>query len=211
MQMDSLSEDDRTELVGRYLGRYSQYGVDARTLNVGDPEKYARQHAIHASVGPLEGATVLDIGCGLALFYEYLKRTNTGFRYIGYDVIEPFVVNNRQRFPEATFRVVDVSKDSIVDPCDYVIMCQVFNNLYKDANNTEVVKSAIAKAFASATRAVSVDMLSTYVNYTEPKLFYFSPEEMFSFAKGLTPYVCLQHSYVEHHFTIQLHKSRIPI
>lgn len=207
--MDSLSEDDRAELINRYLGRYTKFGVDVRTLNVGDPEKYARQHAIHAAVGPLNGMTVLDIGCGFSLFYEYLKHKDISVRYIGYDVIEPFVIKNRENYPEATFRVIDISKDRIVDSCDYVIMCQVFNNLYKDADNVEVVKSAIAKAFDVATRAVSVDMLSTYVNYTEPKLFYFSPEEMFSFAKTLTPYVGLQHAYLEHHFTIQLHKSRI--
>src|SRR5947209_2370512 len=102
--MAALSDHDRQETVQRYLDRFEQFGVDLRTLNIGDPEKYARQHAIHASIGPLEGATVLDVGCGLANFYQGLTRRGIAVNYIGYDITDAFTQANRQRFPEARFR-----------------------------------------------------------------------------------------------------------
>ncbi|HSU88570.1 MAG TPA: class I SAM-dependent methyltransferase [Terriglobia bacterium] len=206
--MTSLSDNDRAELIGRYSARFGQHGVDPQALNVGDPKKYARQHAIHAAVGRLEGTVVLDVGCGLANFYEYLQARGLKVRYIGYDVVEPFIVANRTRFSDATFRLADISRDSIVDHCDYVVMCQVFNNKYQDANNVAVVEGAIRKAFLAASRGVSIDMLSSYVNRMDDNLFYYSPEQMFGIAKNLTPYVSLLHGYLEHHFTIQLFKEQ---
>lgn len=205
--MTSLSDKDRAQLIDRYTARFIQHGVDARTLNVGDPEKYARQHAIHASIGPLDGTTILDIGCGLANFYEFIRQRHANVQYIGYDVVEPFIKANQERFTNAQFRLFDISRDAIVDRFDYAIMCQVFNNKYKDADNVDVLRSALTKAFSAADRGVSVDMLSTYVSYRDENLFYYSPEEIFAFAKSLTRYVSLLHGYLDHHFTIQLLKE----
>jgi cephalosporin hydroxylase len=207
----SLSDRDRAELVGRYRARFDHHGVDFRSLNVGDPAKYARQHAIHAAVGHLDGTTILDVGCGLAHFYEYLRTQSLNIRYIGYDVVDSFVASNSRRFPEATFRLIDISRDEIADRCDYIVMCQVFNNKYRDADNVTVVEGVIRKAFLATARGVSIDMLSTYVSRREDNLFYYSPEQIFGFAKTLTPYVSLLHGYVEHHFTVQLFKQRSEI
>lgn len=207
--MTGLSNEDRKQLIGRYVARFQEHGVDGRALNVGDPEKYARQHGIHAAVGPLDRATVLDIGCGLASFYEYIRQRWPSVRYVGYDVVEPFVQVNRERFPDAIFRVQDISRDAIADSFDYAVMCQVFNNKYQDADNVEVIRHAIRNAFAAAQKGVSVDMLSSYVSYRDAGLFYYQPEQMFSFAKSLTPFVSLLHDYLEHHFTLRLYKSPV--
>lgn len=205
--MNILSDADRGRLVERYVARFAEHGIDPQTLNVGNPEKYQRQHAVHMRIGPMDGATVLDIGCGLANFYETLTQRSQRVNYIGYDLVAPFITANRQRFPEATFRSIDISRDEIVDRFDYAVMCQVFNNRYNDADNGTVLRAAITKTFLAAARGVTVDMLSSHVNYTEDHLYYFSPEEIFSFAKTLTPYVSLLHNYAEHHFTIQLLKE----
>jgi hypothetical protein len=206
----ALSEKDRLDLVSRYSTRFAQHGVNPMALNVGDPTKYAQQHTIHAAIGDLEGATLLDVGCGLANFYESLTARGVRVRYIGYDVVQPFIEADQARFPEAIFRLLDVSTEAIADECDYVVMCQVFNNRYRDADNLAVVEGAISKCFAAARKGVSIDMLSTYVSRMEDNLFYYSPERMFGFAKTLTPYVSLLHGYLEHHFTLQLFKQRSP-
>jgi SAM-dependent methyltransferase len=204
----TLTDKDRLDLIDRYSRRFEQHGVDPRTLNVGDLEKYTQQHAIHASIGRLDGAVILDIGCGLANFYEFVKTRCVRVHYIGYDVVEPFVEANSKRFPDAKFRLTDVTRDSIIDRCDYVVMCQVFNNKYSEADNIAVVEGVMRKAFDSADKGLSIDMLSTYVSRMEDHLFYYSPEQMFAFAKTLTPYVTLLHAYLDHHFTIQLFKQR---
>ncbi len=201
----ALSDQDRRTIIERYGKRFAEFGVDLRTLNPG--KYYVLQHAVHASIGDLRGKTLLDIGCGFGHYYEYLREHGIDVRYVGYDFIAPFVEVDRERFPEATFAVKDVTRDAIEHEADYVVMCQVFNNRYSDSDNTEVVKAVLSKAFTAARLGVSLDMLSTYVNYREEKMAYFSPEEMFGFAKSLTPYVRMQHDYAPHHFTLFLYRD----
>jgi SAM-dependent methyltransferase len=209
--MTSLSPRDRASIIERYSSRLAAHGVDLKTLNVGDPVKYAKQHAVHAGVGDLEGATVLDVGCGLATYLEFLRSRNVNVKYIGFDIVPPFIEINRERFPECTFEVRDFTAEGC-EPliADYVTMCQVFNNRYEADNNESVVGAALEKAFAACRRAVSVDMLSTYVNFREPNLAYFSPERMFGVAKAITKYVRLRHDYLPHHFTLFLYRDEAP-
>jgi SAM-dependent methyltransferase len=205
--VSGLSDKDRESIVARYTARFAEHGVDLRALNPGDISKYRRQHEVHASIGDLEGRTILDVGCGLAHYYEFLLARGTHVKYIGYDLAPAFIDANRKRFPEAEFAVLDVTRDPIPHAPDYVVMCQVFNNRYQNGDNIDVVKEALHATFAAARMGVSIDMLSKYVNFEEPHLAYFSPEEMFAFAKTLTKFVRLRHDYLPHHFTLFLFKD----
>ncbi len=202
-----LSDDDKRRIVERYGERFKQHGVDLKTLNTGAGNKHRRQHEVHASIGPLEGKTVLDIGCGLAHYYDFLRGKGVSVNYVGYDIVPPFINVNRERFPEATFEVRDIFRQGIAHRADYVVFCQVFNNRYGEADNAAVVKEALRLAFASARVGISIDMLGSYVNYREDHLFYFSPEEMFAYAKSLTKFVALRHDYVPFDFTLFLYRD----
>lgn len=202
-----IGDDDRERIVARYTARFREYGVDIRTLNAGKGNKLEIQHTVHASIADLRGKTILDIGCGLASFYEFLRARGIEVQYIGYDIVAPFVEVNRERFPEAHFEVRDISRDGVAHRADYAFMCQVFNNKYATVSNDEVVKQAIAEAFAAVTGGVSLDLRTSYVNYREEHLHYFSPEEMFGFAKSLTPFVKLRHDYLPYDFTLMLYKE----
>jgi SAM-dependent methyltransferase len=204
-----ISDTDRREIVDRYTRRFEEFGVDLRSLNPGSEEHYRLQHAVHASVGPMQGKTVLDIGCGLGHYYQFLRDHGCEVDYIGYDLVPAFVESNRERFPRARFEVRDVSRDGIADEADYIVMCQVFNNRYSEGSNADVVKAAVSAAFASARICVSVDMLSKYVNYEEPRLNYFSPEEMFAHGKSLSSFVQLRHDYLPFHFTLLVYKKPV--
>lgn len=203
-----IDETDLRAIVERYGRRFQEFGVDLRTLNSGTAERHRLQHSIHASVGPLEGRSVLDVGCGLAHYYEYLR--DRGIRlgsYTGIDIVPEFIGANRARFPEARFELQDASADSLGFEADYVVMCEVFNNRYAHASNDAVVKQAIASGFAAARVAMSIDMVGDYVDYRQPEAHYFSPEEMFGYAKSLTRFVALRHDYLPFHFTLFLYKQ----
>ena len=202
-----LSGADRDAIIARYTQRFETYGVDLKTLDVG--QHYDAQHVVHASIGDLHGKTLLDIGCGLGHYYQFLRDRGIDVTYIGYDFMESFIAADRARYPEATFEVRDVTRDGIAHEFDYAVMCQVFNNKYADCDNTAVVKAVVSKAFAAARIGVSVDMLSTYVNYRVPEMHYFSPEEMFAFGESLTPFVRVRHDYAPRHFTLFLYKDAV--
>ena len=203
-----LSDQDRQSIVSRYAERFQQHGLDLKTLNPGAPERYQSQHGVHASVADLQHRTLLDVGCGLANFYQFLHDRGVSVDYIGYDIVAEFIESDKARFPEACFEVRDIFREGIAHQADYVVMCQVFNNRYDSSDNYEIVKSAIALSFEAARKGVSIDLKSTYVNYQENHLFYYSPETLFSYAKTLTPFVTLRHDYAPFDFTLQLYKER---
>ncbi len=202
-----LGDEDRSRIVARYSARYDQFGVDIRTLNAGKGNKLRLQHDVHASIDDLRGKTVLDIGCGLAFYYEYLQARGIQVDYVGYDIVPDFIESDRERFPEATFELRDISRDSISHRADYAVMCQVFNNRYTTIDNAAAVRVAITKAFEAVRGGVSIDLRTTYVNYEPDEMYHYSPEEMFAFAKSLTPYVVLRHDYLPYDFTLFLYKS----
>ncbi len=201
-----MSDTDREIIVRRYTERFERHGVDVRSLASGTEERHRLQHEVHASAGDLNGKTILDIGCGLAHYYEFLRARGTAVDYIGYDIVPAFIESNRARYPEARFEIRDAMTEGIAHEADFVVMCEVVNNRYRDASNLDVVKKVLTRAFDAAREAVTIDMVSTYVDYQVPEAYYFSPEEMFAFAKSLTKYVTLRHDYVPFHFTLMLYR-----
>jgi trans-aconitate methyltransferase len=202
-----IDDLDREAIVRRYTDRFATFGVDVRSLASGTEERHRLQHAVHASAGDPNGKVVLDLGCGLAHYYEFLRARGADVRYIGYDIVPAFIESNRARHPEAEFELRDVTRDGIAHEADFVVMCEVFNGRYEHASNVEVVQRVLREAFAAARVAVSIDLLSTYVDYQTPNAFHYSPEEMFAYAKSLTRFVALRHDYLPFHFTMFLFKN----
>jgi SAM-dependent methyltransferase len=202
-----LSKEERDSTIQRYLDRFEKHGVDPLTVNPGKGDKQEIQHSIHAEIGPLDGYSLLDIGCGLAHYYEHLKKRGVRTEYVGYDIVQEFIESNQKRHPEAEFHVRDALVEGIAHQTDYVVMGQVFNLRYESADNETMMKKALALSFDSARIGVSIDMLSSYVNFEEDYLCYFSPEKVLQYAKSLTRFVTLRHDYLRFDFTLYLYKE----
>ncbi len=151
---------------------------------------------------------MLDVGCGLGTYYEFLKASGVRTRYTGYDLVPEFIAANRERFPEARFLVRDILEDGFdCAAVDFVSMSQVFNNRYLYSDNLEVAHEVMRRAFAICRAGLSVDFLTTYVDYREDYLHYFSPEEMYRFSKSIAPSVVLRSDYLPFEFTMYLYRS----
>ncbi len=199
-----LDPEDANGVVRGYQLRIAQYGATSASLNSGSTEKQRIRHQVHAS--SLSGAcpAVLDIGCGLGDFYHYLKEQGQGCQYTGFDIVPEYIVECRRRYPEASFQKRDIFREPIEGFYDTIIMSQVLNNNYARSDNLRVMRTALSLAFEHTRASVSVDMMSTYVDFQIPELFYYSPEEIFRFAKSITRRVRLRHDYRPFEFCIQL-------
>ena len=205
-----LDPRDLEDVVRRYRDRIAASGVTFASLCSGSAEKQALRHAVHATALRGEGPSVLDIGCGIGWFYEHLRKSGMACRYTGYDIVPEYVDECRRLFPEATFELRNIFADGIGGSFDTVVMSQVLNNRYRNSDNGEVMRTAMARAFEHARVSISVDMLSTYVDFQDPDLFYYSPEEVFRYAHTLTRRVTLRHDYRAFEFTVQLFREDAP-
>ena len=199
-----LDPDDVNRVVQRYQQRIAEHGATFASLNSGSAEKQAIRQWVHASALQGDRPSILEVGCGLGDFYKYLTRQNRDCTYHGYDIVPEYIAECRREFPLAKFEVRNIFVDGIDGNYDVVVMSQVLNNRYQKSDNMQVMQRALELAFQHARTSVSVDMLSTYVDFRNPDLFYYSPENIFRMAKAIAPRVLIRHDYRAFEFCVQL-------
>ncbi len=199
-----LNSLDAERVVEGYQRRIAEHGPTLASLNSGDATKQRLRHQVHAAA--LRGGcpSILDVGCGIASFYEHLVREQRKCEYTGFDIVPQYVESCRTRFAECRFELRNIFVDGTGGIFDSIVMSQAFNNSYQQSDNEQVIKAALRIAYASTRVSVSVDMLSTYVDVRRPGLFYYSPEDMFAFAKTLARRVVLRHDYRSSEFCLHL-------
>jgi SAM-dependent methyltransferase len=209
MKASVLDPEDAILVVQRYQQRIAQHGVTFASLNSGTEEKQRIRHGVHASALHRTKPSILEIGCGLGSFYQYLYAHGQQCSYFGYDIVPEYIDECRRQFPEAQFYLRNVFSDGIDGTYDTVVMSQVLNNRYQKSDNMTVMRNALDLAFRHTRVSVSVDMLSTYVDFRNPELYYYSPEEIFRMAKTIAPRVVLRHDYRAFEFCIQLFHEEV--
>ena len=159
--------------------------------------------------------SIIDLGCGLADLYAYLKTQHFIGQYLGLDFVENFIHSNEELYREdqqSHFKVFDLYLDELPIGFDHVILSGVFNNLMKD--NEEFMKMTVLKMFNAAKQSISFNMLSTYVDFQDNDLYYYDPKGVFDFCKKeISPLVTLKHDYglgannYPYEFTVFIRKS----
>lgn len=209
MSQQVLHPDDVSQVVRRYQERIAKHGATFASLNSGDEKKQELRHRVLASALRGDSPSILEVGCGLAGFYRHLLLNHQNCSYRGYDIVPEYVAECRRNYPEADFDLRNVFVEGIEGTYDTIIMSQVLNNRYAKSDNILVMQRALNLAFQHTRVSVAVDMLSTYVEFRNPDLFYYAPEEIFRIAKQIAPRVVIRHDYRAFEFCVQLYHADI--
>ena len=135
---------------------------------------------------------VLDFGCGVGHLGEYLKDHGVQCSYNGTDIVPDFLRVCQQKFPNGRFQLAE---SRITENYDFCIVSGVFNNRTDD--NIGLLKRTVKSLFASCKHGVSFNVMSKYVDYEDPSLFYAYPEDIFSFVKKeVSPFVTIRSDYL---------------
>ena len=204
----ALAPGDLAYVRKRYETRIQEAGVTVASLNAGTLKKQRILHGVHASAFQGPRARVLDVGCGLAQFYGYLVEQGLAPVYTGYDIVPAYVEACKKRYPEALFKLRNIFESGIGDSFDTIVFSQVLNNHYRESDNIQVMQAALEMAFRHTRHSVSVDMLSTHVDYCEPHLYYYDPGKILDFARTLTPHAVLRQDHHPFEFCIQLFRDK---
>jgi ubiquinone/menaquinone biosynthesis C-methylase UbiE len=204
MTTQVLDPEDVNLVIQRYQRRIAEHGATFASLNSGSQEKQAIRQWVHASALRGDRPSILEVGCGLGDFYRSLIAQNRHCVYQGYDIVPEYISQCRHDFPQSKFEVRNIFLEGIDGNFDTVVMSQVLNNRYQKSDNMRVMQRALELAFQHSRISVSVDMLSTYVDFRNPDLFYYAPEEIFRMAKAIAPRVLIRHDYRAFEFCVQL-------
>ena len=202
-----MNEEEKQRITNRYRERLQKLGPGIDALASGTTERRATRFGILSSLGNMQGASVLDIGCGLADFYGYILENGIEANYTGYDITEDFIQIAQERFPNGHFEVRDIQTQGIPTRFDYIVSSQTFNNRFMHDDNMQVMQDVLRIAYEACDKGLAVDMMTSYVDFKEDHLFYYQPEDIFRYAKSLTKRVMLRHDYPMFEFAIFLFKD----
>lgn len=185
----------------RYTKRFKEFGDSPKTLGWGsiDQQKLRFKNIIKNI--NLENKNILDIGCGLSHFANFLEENNISINnYTGIDINKNFIEHNKIKYPKYHFYKYNILKENYLlkEKWDIVVMIGILNYNFKDDSNYDYSKTFIKKAFEYTNDVLYVDFLSTYLTETYPKedfVFYHNPVDMLEYSLTLTQNVNIIHNY----------------
>lgn len=154
---------------------------------------------------------LLDFGAGYGALYGFLnQRFLNNFHYTGYDLSQKMIDEAKELFP-TNEKVSWVCTLNESQTFDYTLASGIFNvKLDIDHKSWKsYIWDTINQMNEISQKGFSFNMLTSYSDEDrmQEKLYYASPEEMFSFCKqNFSKDVALLHDYSLYEFTIIVRK-----
>lgn len=183
-----------------------RHGHDPRACDYGRTESQTKKFTVLADMMPLDGKSLLDVGCGFADYADYLSERHGEVTYSGVDLSARMVELARQRHGELDLRVGNICELFEPGQFDVVSANGIFYLLGTDAPS--LMQTIIRRMFDIAKEAVAFNSLSVWASSHEPGEYYADPLETLAFCRTLSPCVVLRHDYLPHDFSIYLYKEQ---
>ncbi len=149
------------------------------------------------------GDSLVDVGCGLAGFLEYLNDRRIDVDYIGIDLSEEMISRCRSRYPTADF-ITGSFLDLDEIRGDFVVASGIFN--LRTTYPLEFLRETVLRMYESCGRGMAFNCLSSRAENKEPGEFHADPEKVLDMCRQLEGDSVLDHSYLPHDFTIAIKK-----
>ena len=153
----------------------------------------------------LNNKKLLDVGCGLGSFFEYLKRNKIEASYTGVDILPEMIAYAKKKHNEGVFSCLDIFDGKTKFPGDFdvVYASGIFN--LDLGNNEEFVAKALERFFDLAKEIISFNLLHRDSPDKEDNYFYTNPDFICGLLKkykGRFYEVEYYHSYQKNDFTV---------
>lgn len=202
--MSSLPPEDAARW---YADKVRTYGFDHRGLGFRNKSSQERRFEAMLELGDLDGARVLDVGCGFGDFLAYLDERGIEPSYTGIDICEPMIERCRERFQaqEGRFLVADALDFVPDEPYDYVIASGLFG--LDSLGARDRIVPTLERMFGWARIGLGVNFLSTSSPSPAENRIYVDPCKALEAALKLTPAARVNQTYLPNDFTLFLYKT----
>jgi SAM-dependent methyltransferase len=153
-----------------------------------------------------------DVGAGVGGLYAFLKLKGLDQRvkYSGTEIVQEMIDAARAKYPELNLANRDFLDRDIEDKYDFVVLSGALNLLggVDERAWKAMCLALIEKMFAHARRAIAFNFLTSYRTFSDPKLYYLNPTEIFDFATNrLSRFVSLDAAYPLYECTVTVFKK----
>jgi len=182
-------------LVAHYQSLLAMHGHSPKALQWANEHSQRSRFSILADVAtPL--TSVLDVGCGLADLYQFLKAKGFDGRYLGVDIVPEFVLHSQKTLhhdKKASARLIR-NCEQLPKGYDYVVASGIFNN--KRNQNAAFMREMLKAMYDVAGKGIAFNAMSRFVTYRDENLYYTDPLQIFRFCKNvLGGHPVLRHEY----------------
>lgn len=197
--------DDAFEQTASFFdGLVRQHGPTFAALDYGSEASQRTRFDVLAAAADFDGASVLDVGSGLADLADYLESRFAGVRYTGIDLSSEMVDAARLRRPDLDLRhgtVFGLGGESF----DIVVANGIFYLLGEDAER--LMHDLVKRMWELCRQAVVFTSLSTWHEMAETDEFSADPLATLEFCRTLTPRLSFRHDYLPQDFAVVLRRA----
>jgi SAM-dependent methyltransferase len=198
-----------------YESHVRRYGYSYRALGFGRRSSQEKRFGAVAGLGALDGASLLDVGCGFGDLLAWLRARGVRPRYTGLDFCTPMIERCRRRFNEecADRTARFVTGDALTwqpgaedeKTFDYVVASGIFGYAAKDTRLR--IQPTLERLYGMTRVGMAVNFLSGRAPARSPGRLYVQPADVLEYALRLTPAVRLDHTYMPNDFTLSLYRT----
>lgn len=184
-----------------------EHGASAKGVGWGDEKahllRFEKLAGLIEQPGPV---SVSDLGCGYGAFLEYLVARGAALkRFRGYDISEKMLQRAMASHPGSEW----VQASKLDDTTDYAFACGIFNVRMAESEPAwqAFIEATLEDLDRHSTGGFAFNLLSTYVDYRAPNLYYGDPGYFFDLCKRrFSRKVTLLHDYPLYEWTILVRK-----
>lgn len=195
-----------------YESKLKKFGSNARGVDWKDVFSQKLRFRVLAEIADLSGKKIHDIGCGCGHFFGYLKEQNIKCHYTGSDISYQMIQKAKESYPEGQFHTANILEtEADWMKSDFITVSGLFyvKTGFTSKEWKDFVSEMLLKMFNFAREGISFNLMSSYVDYEEPHLFYCPPQEMFDFCvKNLARHVVIRHDYNLWEYSVYVYKKR---
>lgn len=193
------------DIAAFYRQCYFQFGDSPQAFDWKSKESQIKRFQVLLKVADLNGKSVLDVGCGSADLYLYLRDQGIKCNYYGCDLVPEFIAEARRKTP-GCFYQGDFMQVEFNRPFDYVMCSGMLNYMGGDCSRAF---AALDKMFDLATEGMAVNFRSSlHQKSSGLHLLSYDPIQVLTYS--VVRYgsrLMLDHSYLPHDFTLFVYKA----
>ncbi len=204
----SKSRDERLDGVRNlYENSLREHGATPKGVGWRDePTHDLRFQRLSQVIDAEAPVSINDLGCGYGAFLEYLNDHGVEVAHFrGVDISERMLEEARRRHPGGEWLL----GSKLIAEADYSFASGIFNVRMQEAESIwrQFIEQTLAELDKYSRRGFAFNMLSTYVDYREPHLYYGDPCEFFDLCKQrYSKKVALLHDYPLYEWTMLVRK-----
>ena len=196
--------------INRYNERIAKFGISESSLGWTRSNNLLRfEYLIKEWKDDLIGARICDFGCGFGDLFGYLNSVGiVDVNYTGIDINNDLVSIGEKKYPDATFWVGDILKESFDRQFDFTFSSGVFNHKLNFTNELAFIENCIEKIAGLSTKGFAINFLSDKVEYRTPHNFNSSPSQILEICYKYSNNVILRNDYMPFEFTVYVRKDK---